>query len=99
MKMLEAAGGRKPFVAGKPSNTLFNTVVTDHGLKDAPLEEFLMIGDKIDTDIQFGKNSGIDQMLLFTGVTNKEKYLETKDNPDSIVPTYESDRLPVVELE
>ena len=29
-----------------------------------------MIGDNLDSDILFGKNSGIDQMLVLTGNTD-----------------------------
>lgn len=31
-----------------------------------------MIGDNMDTDILFGKNAGMDTLLVFTGVTNEE---------------------------
>ena len=31
-----------------------------------------MIGDNLTTDIAFGLNSGIDTVVVLTGVTNKE---------------------------
>ena len=34
-----------------------------------------MVGDNLDTDIMFAKNCGIDSLLVFTGVTNEEKFI------------------------
>lgn len=45
-----------------------------------------MIGDNPETDIEFGHNSGIDTILVTTGVTSKE---EAKD----IKTTYICDHL------
>ena len=33
-----------------------------------------MIGDNLNTDIQFAKNCGIDSLMVLTGVTSKEQY-------------------------
>mmetsp|Transcript_19490 Transcript_19490/g.19163 ORF Transcript_19490/g.19163 Transcript_19490/m.19163 type:complete len:107 (-) Transcript_19490:19-339(-) len=99
MKMLEAASGKKPIIIGKPSKILFDTIIEEHKLEDVPLDEFIMIGDKLDTDIKFGENIGIDTMLVLTGVTTKSNYSETKDDPTKPVPTYVSERLPEVNLE
>lgn len=88
MKLLEEAGGKKSIVAGKPSKSLFDILISDHNLQDVPLDQFLMVGDKVDTDIQFGKNSGIDTLLVFTGVTKQDEY-ESNDSSENILkPTY-----------
>ena len=34
----------------------------------------IMIGDNLNTDIQFAKNCGIDSLMVLTGVTSKEQY-------------------------
>jgi 4-nitrophenyl phosphatase len=34
--------------------------------------EILMVGDNLETDIQAGVNSGVDTLLVLSGVTTKE---------------------------
>ena len=48
-----------------------------------------MIGDRMDTDILFGNNSGVDTCLVFTGVTESAEDAQQKyeSNP-SLKPKY-----------
>lgn len=47
-----------------------------------------MIGDRLDTDIEFGMNGGIDTLCVLTGITTKEQLL----SPDNrIRSTYYMD--------
>jgi ribonucleotide monophosphatase NagD (HAD superfamily) len=55
-----------------------------HNIEDK--SRIVMIGDNPETDIEFGHNSGIDTILVTTGVTSKE---EAKD----IKTTYICDHL------
>merc|ERR1711872_796647 len=50
---VEASTGRKALVTGKPSKELFNIISKSHNLNPA---RTLMIGDRCNTDILFGKN-------------------------------------------
>lgn len=47
-----------------------------------------MIGDKLDTDIGFGKNSGIDTLLVLSGVTKAENYETLQARHPEFKPTH-----------
>ncbi len=60
-----AATGCEPIVAGKPFAPLVNESIERVGA-----ERPLMIGDRLDTDIEAAFNTGIDSLLVMTGVTS-----------------------------
>jgi 4-nitrophenyl phosphatase len=62
---LETCGGVAPFVVGKPNPFLIETIVQEAGI--AP-EETLVVGDRMDTDIESGRRAGCDTYLVLTGV-------------------------------
>lgn len=62
--MLSRFTGVVPEVAGKPQRPLLDETVRRVG-GDRPL----MVGDRLDTDIEGATNSGIDSLLVMTGVT------------------------------
>lgn len=68
---LETAIGTKPLVAGKPSPFLMTAVEGSHGINAGSGVNCCMIGDRIDTDVLFGKANDIDTILVLTGVTSK----------------------------
>lgn len=45
-----------------------------------------MIGDRLNTDIQFGKNGGLATLLVLTGITKEAEI--TGPNASPIVPDY-----------
>ena len=59
----------EPTVVGKPSSFMLEDVAAQFGLAKS---EICMVGDRLDTDILFGKNGGLRTMLVLTGVTTKE---------------------------
>lgn len=59
------ATGATPTVAGKPERALF-----DETLERMPAERPLMVGDRLDTDIDGAINAGIDSLAVLTGVTS-----------------------------
>eukprot|EP00049_Salpingoeca_infusionum_P019633 m.362765 g.362765 ORF g.362765 m.362765 type:complete len:294 (-) comp20855_c0_seq1:358-1239(-) len=63
---VQHATGRKPVVAGKPS--MFLVSYLTHKF-DVELNEMCMVGDRLDTDILFGKRSGMETALVMSGVT------------------------------
>lgn len=63
---VEMASGRSAINVGKPSQTLSELIMDVYGLK---AEETLMVGDRLDTDIKFGNDSGMKSALVLTGCT------------------------------
>jgi glycerol 3-phosphatase-2 len=57
--------GVQPVVAGKPQRPLLDETVRRVGG-----ERPLMVGDRLDTDIEGAHNAGIDSLLVMTGVTD-----------------------------
>ena len=62
--MLERFSGVKAVVAGKPQRPLLDETIRRMG-GTTPL----MVGDRLDTDIEGANNLGIDSLLVMTGVT------------------------------
>jgi len=61
---------------GKPENLLFELITHATGGLDA--SRTLMVGDRVDTDILFGQRSGIQTLLVFSGVTKMEEFNESE---------------------
>ncbi|XP_072113447.1 pyridoxal phosphate phosphatase isoform X2 [Mobula birostris] len=74
---VEVASGRKAEVIGKPSRFMFDCI-NERGAGE-PLDpaRTLMIGDRLDTDILFGSNCGVQTVLTLTGVSTLQ---EAQDN-------------------
>lgn len=69
VQSLETGSGRKPdVVAGKPSSSLLDLIVTATGIDRA---RTCMVGDRLDTDILFGNSGGLgSSLLVLTGVSS-----------------------------
>jgi HAD superfamily hydrolase (TIGR01450 family) len=65
VKVIENATGVAPLVAGKPEPPLHRESVIRTGAKRP-----LVIGDRLDTDIEAAFNAGADSLLVLTGVDN-----------------------------
>jgi ribonucleotide monophosphatase NagD (HAD superfamily) len=78
---LATALGRQPdTVVGKPAPELFRVAVSRHGAT-APL----VVGDRLDTDIEGAVNAGMPSLLVLTGVTTPLELLRAAPNHR---PTY-----------
>ncbi len=64
------ATGQQPVVAGKPEPPLHAEAVARTGARRP-----LIVGDRLDTDIEGAVRSGADSLLVFTGVTRPEDVL------------------------
>ncbi|KAI5960198.1 pho2 [Candida pseudojiufengensis] len=78
------ASGRQPdAICGKPNQSMMNSIKAQlPGLKEHP-GKGLMIGDRLNTDMKFGKNGGLDTMLVLTGIETEErvKSLDANESP------------------
>lgn len=59
---------------GKPENYLCDIFFTDEIKRDS--KRFLMIGDRLNTDILFGKNNNFQTLLVESGVHKLDKVQE-----------------------
>jgi phosphoglycolate phosphatase len=57
---------RQPNLVGKPSSFIINYIASKHNLD---LTKVCMIGDRLDTDVLFGRRNGLTTMLVLSGVT------------------------------
>jgi HAD superfamily hydrolase (TIGR01450 family) len=60
--------GRQPLVAGKPESPLFEETVRRIGGRRP-----LVVGDRLDTDIEGATRCGLDSLLVMTGVTGLDE--------------------------
>ncbi|MFE2109954.1 HAD-IIA family hydrolase [Kitasatospora sp. NPDC059463] len=77
---VRAATGVEPEVAGKPLPPMHRETVLRTGAKRP-----LVVGDRLDTDIEGAFNGGVDSLLVFTGVTTAAQVLAA---PAEHRPTY-----------
>ncbi len=82
VKAIEVASGRNATVVGKPSKIIGKLIMKELGVKPA---EILLIGDRLETDIAFGKAMGMKTALVFTGVTKEEEVKNSKIKPDFVL--------------
>jgi len=81
---IEAVVGKKvEIIVGKPSPIMIQTALEVLGLKP---EDCILIGDRLETDIKMGKESGIATGIVLTGVTNEETLKASKSS--SIQPDF-----------
>lgn len=73
---------REPTVVGKPAEFMLENIANKFGLRR---EQICMCGDRLDTDVLFGKNGGLTTMLVLSGVTTEEQLLspENSIHPDA----------------
>ena len=78
---VETASGRTAINVGKPSQTLSNLIMEVYGLN---AEKTLMVGDRLDTDITFGNESGMKSALVLTGCTTASVLKDDARNSEMI---------------
>jgi arabinose operon protein AraL len=70
-------------IVGKPSPIMIQAALDVMGLRP---DDCILIGDRLETDIRMGKESGIATGIVLTGVTNEETLREIKHT--SIQPDF-----------
>ena len=79
---VEAASGRQPINLGKPEPLMFELARAELQLEPS---ECLMIGDRLDTDIEFGARAGMDTLLVETGISKRADVMRADNRT---YPTY-----------
>ena len=67
--LISAATGKQPYFIGKPNPLMMRTALRTLG---AHSEDSVMVGDRMDTDIIGGTETGLETILVLTGVTRRE---------------------------
>ncbi|RIB02303.1 2-phosphoglycolate phosphatase [Gigaspora rosea] len=80
--IIKAVGREPDGIMGKPNKPMMDCIAQKFKLNN---ERTCMIGDRLETDVQFGINGGISTLAVLTGIT-AEKDLLVNDAP--IIPDY-----------
>ncbi|MBL1074363.1 HAD-IIA family hydrolase [Nocardia sp. 2] len=82
---LRTASDREPIVAGKPFAPLMEDALTRAKTRSA-----LVVGDRLNTDIDGAHTVGLESLMVLTGVSTLE---DLRTQPADRLPTYVSDSL------
>jgi NagD protein len=80
--LIESASGRSPFFIGKPNPYMIRSALTYLGVHS---ENSVMIGDRMDTDIITGIESGMETILVLSGVTHPDTIRNYPYQPKKVV--------------
>jgi len=82
---IKGCTGQEPIVVGKPSPLMIEYLEEKYKIPDR--KRICMVGDRLDTDILFGRDNGLQTCLTLSGVTKEDKLLsdDNKIAPDSYV--------------
>jgi len=69
-------------ICGKPSAYARNTVLDYLGV---PAEDCLVVGDRLNTDIQLGAAAGMTTVLVTTGIMDRSAVAESAVTPDYVI--------------
>jgi 4-nitrophenyl phosphatase/phosphoglycolate phosphatase len=84
---IKGCTGKEPTVVGKPSPLMIDYLCTKLGLER---NRICMVGDRLDTDVLFGTDNGLQSLLVLSGVTSEEKLLSPEN---TIAPDYYADSI------
>lgn len=81
LAMLSAATDCEPVIIGKPERAMFSAALDQLAVEPATV---LMIGDRLNTDIQGGRIAGLQTALVLTGVSTRDEVAVSDIQPDTI---------------
>ncbi|MEA4909231.1 MAG: HAD family hydrolase [Chloroflexi bacterium] len=67
--MIQSATGKAPFFIGKPSPLMMRTALN---YLQVHSEDTIMVGDRMETDMAAGVQSGMETILVLSGMTRRE---------------------------
>ena len=82
--LIEKATGVAPYFVGKPNPLMMRSALRFLG---AHSEDTVMVGDRMDTDVIAGIESGLETILVLTGVTREEDIARWPYRPTRVVPS------------
>lgn len=84
---LEAATDVKPTIIGKPQPEMYRVALERLGTS---MEETLVVGDRVETDIAGGQALGCPTALVLSGATDDDRARKWEPSPDFILPDLSS---------
>ncbi|KAI8070372.1 HAD-like domain-containing protein [Gongronella butleri] len=81
--LVTALKRRPDVVLGKPAQNMMEAIFAQY--PDFDKSRTCMVGDRLDTDIDFGLQAGLDTLCVLTGVTHEH---ELADEANTINPTF-----------
>jgi len=91
---IKGCTGMEPNVVGKPAPLMIDYIAEKYGIKDR--SRICMVGDRLDTDIAFGRNNGLKTCLTLSGVTSEPELLDQvprKAGTEGIQPEFYVDTI------
>ena len=80
--LIEKATGYSPYFVGKPNPLIMRSALR---YLDEHSENAIMVGDRMDTDVKIGLESGLDTILVLTGVTKPDMIASFPYRPNRVV--------------
>ena len=80
--LIERASGATPFFVGKPNPLMMRNALNYLGVHS---ERTVMVGDRMDTDVIAGLESGMETILVLSGLTRREDVERFPYRPTHIV--------------
>jgi len=80
--LIEKATNRSPFFVGKPNPLMMRSALRYLGVHS---ENTVMVGDRMDTDIVAGVMSGLDTILVLSGVSKRDDIRRFPYRPTTIL--------------
>jgi 4-nitrophenyl phosphatase len=80
--MAAVVGEQPDAILGKPSDTARDAALDRLGV-DA--EECLIVGDRLDTDLQMGERAGMTTVLVLSGVADRADIARSEIKPDYVI--------------
>lgn len=88
---VKVAAGREPLVVGKPNTSSFDYICRRWNIDP---KRTMMIGDRTNTDVKFGRDHGLRTMLVLSGCHQVDDIVENSMNErDDMVPEFYASNL------
>lgn len=94
---IETAVGLPPLLIGKPTTRMIEALLSEIGCAPG---ETLLVGDRLDTDIQTGRAAGVRTALALTGISSADEACAAPEEtrPDFVIETLAALRPLLAEL-
>lgn len=80
--LIEKATGRQPYFVGKPNPFMMRSALDRLGVRAA---DTIIVGDRMDTDVLAGLESGLKTVFVLTGITTQADIVRFPFRPDHVV--------------